>query len=276
MIDTKWILAMIVSIIAAIVPIGIFLIQTDRKQFSCDIISEVTILDPNNPALGQVQSFFKGRELKRLTAWTLRLKNSGSGPIRRESFDSPVILVFPSEVSLLTFFIDTSNPLNFRPKMKQNGNEVAIEPTLWNKDDSVTLQILTDGPPARFEVTARIAGISRVTISGPEQKSRRHAYLSLVLALLGAVGYGFFSMLSVFIFRRTRLLMLAFPYLAASILLSFISADLYFYANTYFLFDFSKHFLVLISLIFVYPGGLLAIPFAQTTYRRLQYKNQKL
>jgi hypothetical protein len=163
--DRKWVLAIIISIVGAFLPVGIALMQRDRKEFSREVISKATVLDDSDPAFSQVKSYFQGRELKKLTAWTVRLTNSGSSPILRENFDSPITLAIRGELSLLTFLVTNSHPPAFRPEVKQIVNNIVIEPGLWNPNDSVTLQILADGPSTRLEVAARIAGIQDITKS---------------------------------------------------------------------------------------------------------------
>jgi len=263
--DRKWLFGIIITIIGAFVPVAIALIQRDRKEFSCEVISKATVLDTSNPAFSKVKSYFQERELKKLAVWTVKLTNSGSVPILRETFDSPIILTMRGEVSVLTILVSESHPPGFRPKVKQMVNDIVIESTLWNPNDNVTLQILVDGQSTGLEAVARIAGIREVTTTDPTNyKERKRAYMSIILSILSAVGYGFFFFtgffFTEFLFAKRTLWRLAIPCILFGILLEFVSIHLYILANLYLHIDLRIFTVILLSLIFVWAGKLLTIP----------------
>src|SRR3990172_7466196 len=128
--DRKWVIVAIISLLGVIIPVALAVMQRDTKTFTSQVVSKTVLLDLHDPVLDQVKAYSQGKEITRLTVWTLKLTNSGSSPIRREDFDSPITLAIPGEVSLLRSLVTDSIPPGFRPEVTQVGSVVSVQPAL--------------------------------------------------------------------------------------------------------------------------------------------------
>ena len=90
--DRKWVVVAIISLLGVIIPVALAVMQRDTKAFTSQVVSKAVVLDLSDPLLDQLKAYSQGKELTRLTVWTLKLTNSGSSPIRRDDFDSPITL----------------------------------------------------------------------------------------------------------------------------------------------------------------------------------------
>ena len=191
--DRKWTIAVAVSLAGVLLPVALSATQRGSKQFQFKIISEAVVLDLSDPALSEVEAYSKGKQLTKLSVLTFELANTGTIPIQRADFDTPITVHLPDKVAVLRASVVESKPREFSPVLVTLKDGLRLEPALWNPGDSVVLQLFAIGSYSTPRLSARIAGVREIeSAETPTGRDKRRAYITLTLGVLGQVGYGFF------------------------------------------------------------------------------------
>lgn len=222
---SKWGMAQfIVPILAILIPSGIALwpilnTESPKKELRYEVIS-VTPVGPTQASGFHDLTLLRGdKPISEPFLATIRLVNSGTVPINKSDFTTPIIIKVTMGIGLPDFFkftvptwpnkegrvfgkptpikfidarIAGTSPQNIPATLSITDSEVSIAELLLNVRDEILIEILTSGGPPRLIAEARIFGITEVTPISPSKKESDAKKLSekirgTVMVVLGVV-----------------------------------------------------------------------------------------
>jgi hypothetical protein len=140
----------------------------------------------------RIQLSFDGRPVPSAVLATLRVRNSGNTPILPGDFENPLTLQLSDEV--LELRVDGADPAEVAPIASVEADNVVIEPLLLNPGDSFDLAFILDHVSERPTVSARIAGVKRLTEDRPAIRRAGNLYgmpprVMLAMLAFSVIGY---------------------------------------------------------------------------------------
>lgn len=148
-----------VGVVLAVAAIGVswwgFLRQRNRKILVYN--TEFTlVLSVHRELKDDLRIIYRDRPVESAFIATVTLRNVGDIPITRLDFDEPVSIEFdgPGEVVR----VDTSASTMSVLAIIDGGNSITLNPTLFNKNDKVTMKIFGVNGPMLAVVSGRIVG----------------------------------------------------------------------------------------------------------------------
>ncbi len=164
--DPAWqIIAIVVSLVAVIVTVSIFLIGRPVKRLQVQIISNSPLISVNKDISPQIQILYKDKPVQILSLILLRFENVGNEPIRESDYSEPIrILLSPkAEVAEVTLQETKPEGIKLNPTISAS-NQVEIAKALLNPGDQAVLKVLALNNDGSIKVEARIVGIPDLEI----------------------------------------------------------------------------------------------------------------
>lgn len=185
MADIVTIILIIVTAIAAAVPIVVFILQRQRKTLEYDILS-VSPLLTGNELQGRVTiQFDHNREVQNIYLLILKLINSGNFPITATDFEGPIKIQFDKDNEVLSAEVTEKNPLNLDPKLKAIRDGLALDPLLLNSGDYIIIKALLTSYSGEIQINGRIAGVKDIQKIKEPSFPIYMAFGGLVISLTG-------------------------------------------------------------------------------------------
>ena len=130
---------------------------------------------------------------------SLEFKNVGAKPISTADYETGISISISPKVQIVTARISTTKPVDLNPRLKIESNKIAIEPLLLNPNDSISLAVISSGPPPVYSAHGRIAGISRIEVLDESRKSPRwfNTALLIVVAIVGQAAYFIYAIAAI-------------------------------------------------------------------------------
>jgi len=163
----------VIGAVGAVVAIGLTVLlfilnQTSAsKSLEAELVS-VTSFTSSDLDLGPVEVCVtnNGEQIASYTNMQIRVANTGSRPIRKDDYESPLTLDFKDVERILSARELASNPTEINAEAKiQGATNVVLPKILLNSGDWYTVEIeletLPDSTP-RFDPIARIVGVDRM------------------------------------------------------------------------------------------------------------------
>jgi hypothetical protein len=168
--------------------------RTARKALAYEV-SSVPLTSVTHDFSGRLKVVFDGVPVDSVSVVTIRIKNPGATPIRREDFERPLACILKQANSFLTAEVSARQPEALDPQLKQAVDEprLEVEPLLLNPRDQFTVFALVRGSAEALTLLARIAGISEIenqAIGLPADHARGTAphIVKWIVPAAGAVG----------------------------------------------------------------------------------------
>jgi tetratricopeptide (TPR) repeat protein len=135
---------------------------------------------------------YKNKTVENPYYTVIKLKNSGSSPIKTNDFESNIQIKFNEKVTIFETSILDRQPKELDTNISIVNSNILIKPTLFNSDDYITIGILSSLPSERPVVNARIIGIKSIkeSVLNNEEKS---SFLGILLLLTSILIMGLYS-----------------------------------------------------------------------------------
>jgi hypothetical protein len=111
---------------------------------------------------GKAQVIYDGKTISDARLVVLKIWNTGNLPIVISDYDVPVKLSFGKDAEVLDFEVLETSPNNLQVTVKQDGQDLVLEPVLLNSQDSIKIKILLTKFNNIFSVDARIVGVKQI------------------------------------------------------------------------------------------------------------------
>jgi hypothetical protein len=162
----KWkrLLSLGVAVAGILVPLLLWQADRETRSLELRLVSE-TALQPEMPkGMSGLQIVLGNNAIKSPSLSVLELRNDGSVPIVRDSFEEPLEIVVQNDSQLIRVQVTGKNPTDLSPKVTVTSKAIRLEPLLLNAGDSITIAVLAAKRSPVFAARSRIAGIRRVTV----------------------------------------------------------------------------------------------------------------
>jgi hypothetical protein len=156
--ETTW--ASIVSIIVTAVFGYIFYRRAEKpKRLGWGIMSKSRIINAGANERANLNVVYKNHEVANPNILVLRVGNIGKSAIPRSDLPEPIRIILHDAKLLATEVMSASNPA-VKATLDISANDpnvVELEPELFNKGESLEVQLVTDGELSDPVVQARVA-----------------------------------------------------------------------------------------------------------------------
>ena len=180
--DPMWqFVAVLLTAIAILVSISLYLKQRRRKALSYSILSQTPLLSVKEEIKKELKILYNGKPVEQVHLIMVKIINSGNTPILSTDYERPISLNFGEKANVLTAAIVKMHPDSIQASFSVEGKNVVFTPTLLNAGDSFTLKMLIT-KLGEVKVDGRIVGVKEIQES---KESPRN--LLLLTALAGTV-----------------------------------------------------------------------------------------
>jgi hypothetical protein len=172
------IIAALLAVLAIIVGIWLSRRSTQKKSLSCSIdplLSPIEI-KTGDTLKGDIEVRYKGHAIDNLFVMRVRIKNTGTLPIRKSEVVEPLTFVFGPDSELLRLPLDVDRkPDNLKlrwtfGKVKTSRPDSAVlDFDLLNQGEEFTIEFVFTGKYAIPKIMARIEGLSEIELLDPEE-----------------------------------------------------------------------------------------------------------
>ena len=146
------------AVLAIIVPVILYISSITTKELTYQVVSKSDLIG-TDLSIQDIEIKIKGEAVSQATIHLIKLKNTGTEPIKTGDFERPVFIKFPEETKIFNVQEKNKAPENITLKYKIKEHAVSIEPFLFNPEEMFELEILasSDIYPA---IDSRISGVS--------------------------------------------------------------------------------------------------------------------
>lgn len=188
-IDLKYYFAVILSIAGLSATIWYANLPSAAKSLTLNILSKSPLSTISESVVPGLKIFVDEAELERPALTVLTIRNNGTDPIRSDDFEGDIEILMGNEVQLIRANVIKTQPDWLKPTVALLDSQINIKPVLLNPEDSITINILSDGFPESISSRARIAGVKNVLIvdSATAKPSKVKTYVLLVVSFFVAI-----------------------------------------------------------------------------------------
>jgi hypothetical protein len=216
---TDYIIDHLLEIIAILAAFVIFFMQIRRKALSYSILTNSSVISVSDKVKDRIQVIYDGRVVPSLRLIEIRIKNSGSLPIKPDDYVEPLAFRFSDDTKILSMEVIDNQSLGISLATKlSDQSRTMISKALLNPKDSFDIKILLSEGSTDFSLTGRIVGISKIQASSNLRPSINIKlstlvpfvifYTAIIVAMVGdgkytlveAVGYVSAGFLGIFLF----------------------------------------------------------------------------
>lgn len=137
------------------------------KQLQAVVLSKTTLLNPEvRSARQNLRITYQDTEVSDVSIIQIRIRNSGSQPIRSQDIDQPITIISEGVEEIISADILSPRPPELSVTPSLVGNLIQLNTGLLNPDDEFIVEIASV-PQSHKEssvkiVTARIAGVKQI------------------------------------------------------------------------------------------------------------------
>ncbi|WP_139833019.1 MULTISPECIES: hypothetical protein [unclassified Pseudomonas] len=163
-----------------VLPIALFLISpywsayfSDKKELSYEVLlqRQLANIESAEKSWPGIQISYQGIDVSTGSFLTLAITNTGKLPIKREDFDSPILIHIPAKDSIISFQSAFASPSNLDVTLTRSKEGLAAAPLLLNPGDRFVIEIFSRVPLEISDVTTRVVGLSKITQVKPEKRT---------------------------------------------------------------------------------------------------------
>ena len=162
MIDYDYLIDHLLEIITLIALFVIFFLQVRKKALTYTVLTNSDVIPGSRVGKSNIEIRYNGQVVPKVRLIEIRIKNSGSLPIKPEDYTEPLRLQVPnSEILSSEIRADQSLGAYIETKLS-NRSELVLSKTLLNPTDFFDAKILLADGDADLSVTGRIVGVSKI------------------------------------------------------------------------------------------------------------------
>lgn len=193
--DWKFGLTLLIAFAGVAVPVWLWQADQTSKSLSVRMTTRISLQPKEQDSLVGIEISADGSRLEQPHLVVFEIRNNGNKPIPAADFESPVRIHLISETSIARASISSKSPKDIEATLATERQSISLKPTLFNPGDSTSITAITSGVPPLFEASARIIGITNVSLEdGTATKPNRiRQALLLFWATLSLIGFSLMS-----------------------------------------------------------------------------------
>jgi len=162
MIDYDYMINHLLEIITIIAVFVIFVLQLRKKTLTYTVLTNSGVIPGPGGAKSTIQLRYKGKVVPKVRLVEIRIKNSGSLPIKPEDYIEPLSLRLPNSEILSSEVMDAHSLGAYIETKLSNRSEVVLGKTLLNPTDFFDVKVLLADGDADLSLGGRIVGVSKI------------------------------------------------------------------------------------------------------------------
>ena len=169
MIDYDYIIGHLLEIMIIIAAFVIFFLQIRKKALTYTVLTNSGLVPISDEAQNNIQILYKGKVVPNVQLVEMRIKNSGSLPIKPEDYIEPLRVRLSNSKILSSEVMDAHSVGAYIETKLSNQSEIALSKTLLNPTDFFDVKILYADGADDLAVVGRIVGVKKIqNITGRE------------------------------------------------------------------------------------------------------------
>ena len=159
-------------IVSIILAIGLFILQSQRKEIEYQILSSAPVINFNDSMKGRLQILLDGKPAQDVYLILVKISNSGNAPVVSSDYDRPLRLNFGKNTKILSAQIIDTTPKNLAPSFiieeisatdgLTKEMQIRFKEQLLNGGDSFTVQAFVNQYDNEISIDGRIVGITSI------------------------------------------------------------------------------------------------------------------
>ena len=162
MIDYDYIIGHLLEIMIVVAAFVIFFSQIRKKTLTYTVLTNSGLVPFSHEGPNNIQIVYKGKAVPNVQLVEMRIKNSGSLPIKPEDYIEPLSVRLPNSKILSGEVRDAHSVGAYIETKLSNQSEIVLSKTLLNPTDFFDVKILLADGGADFSVAGRIVGVSKI------------------------------------------------------------------------------------------------------------------
>jgi hypothetical protein len=162
MIDYDYMINHLLEITTIIAVFVIFVLQLRKKTLTYTVLTNSGVVPGPQEAKSPVQIRYKGKVVAKVRLVEIRIKNSGSLPIKPEDYIEPLSLRLPNSEILSSEVMDAHSLGAYIETKLSNQSEVVLGKTLLNPTDFFDVKVLLADGNADLSLGGRIVGVPKI------------------------------------------------------------------------------------------------------------------
>lgn len=162
MIDYDYFIDHLLEIITIIAVFVIFFRQIRKKTLTYTVLTNSDVIPESREGKSNIQIHFKGKVVLQVRLIEIRIKNSGSLPIKPEDYIEPLSLRLPNSEILSSEISDNQSLGAYIETRLSDRSEIVLSKTLLNPTDFFDVKVLLADGDADVSVAGRIVGVSKI------------------------------------------------------------------------------------------------------------------
>jgi len=188
-IDWKYIFAVILGIAGLAATIWYANLPPAAKSLVLNILSKSSLSTIRESELPGLKIYVDEIQLQKPALTVLTLSNNGTTPVRSDDFEGDFEILIGNEANIIRTSVAKTTPEWLNPIVYLENSRIHIKPILLNPEDSITLNILSNGIPESISSRIRIAGVNGVPVvdSSTTKPNKINAYIMLIFSFFTAI-----------------------------------------------------------------------------------------
>lgn len=149
-----------------------FWYQQSYKELDYEIISLAPLFNISEEARGNIQVLFNGKPADNTYLAIVKIYNSGTIPILRTDYDTPISVVFNEDVNIISAEVLRTDDSSITTTIRLTKNIVTLDPILINPKESITVKVLADKYKGDISLSHRIIGVKKIPLRNPLEELR--------------------------------------------------------------------------------------------------------
>lgn len=164
-----------------------FFFQRESFALTAKILADVPVVSVRQEYGREIEVSYRGSVVEGLRVVEIELANTGTRPLERSAFDSPLIFGF-GPVKVTDPVVIKSSPSSLKPELRVGNGAVTVAPLLMNPSDSFSFRSFVIGGemnPPPITVSGRVRGVSQIDLNRSSDRQLWSSGLSIVAAVFG-------------------------------------------------------------------------------------------
>lgn len=188
--DWKFIVSLVISLAGIVVPLWLWHADQIAHALRLQVISTTALNPQAAPTFGGLKLTLDGQELRNPYFTVLEFLNTGSRPLLRSDFESPLEISMRLPAKIVRVEGAAVTPSDLKPILTIKDGQILLQPLLLNSDDKFRVTVLSTGGMPQVAIKGRIAGISKIDfIARTDDQTLSGTWLKALVGILLMIIY---------------------------------------------------------------------------------------
>lgn len=180
--DKKFLLTTILAIIGLIIPFAPKIFDNADRNLTIETIKQTDLSPTNAGLMTNLDVYYSNTKVTEPYLTEIKIINKGKESITKSDFETPIEIELKKDQKIINATVTQLNPKDINPSLLVSQNVISLSPTLFNSEDYITIQILSDHGMPILTPHGRIKNIKAISLT--TQKNKKNDYVSIVFFII--------------------------------------------------------------------------------------------